>query len=53
MLLLHPDGELVVDVGDELARADAARRLIDRLASATPQPVVSRGADGTGDGGTR
>ncbi len=51
MLLLHPDAELMVDVGDEPAQAEAARRLIDELASATPQPVVSRG--GARDGGSR
>ena len=54
LLLLHPDAELLVDVGDEPMRADAARRLIDQLASATPHaPVVSPGAAGTGDGGVR
>jgi len=53
MLLLHPGAELVVDVGDEPSWAEAARRLIDQLAAATPQPQVSRGASGTRDGGNR
>lgn len=54
MLVLHPDAELLVEVGDEVARAEAARRLLDSLASATPGvPAVSRGVAGPPDGGTR
>jgi len=54
MLVLHPDAELLVEVGDEVARAEAARRLIDSLGSATPAvPAVSRGVAGPRDGGDR
>ena len=37
LLVLHPGADLVVEVGEDVERADAARRLMDRLTSATPQ----------------
>lgn len=52
LLLLHPDADLVVDVGEDIAQADAARRWIDQLASATPRPAgATPGAGGGRDGG--
>jgi hypothetical protein len=36
-LLLHPSADVEVEVGDDVGWADAVRRLVDRLASATPQ----------------
>ena len=53
VLLVHPDAELRVEVGDEIARADAARRLLDQLEAATPHaPATSNMAAGTrSDGG--
>jgi hypothetical protein len=37
VLLLHPSADVEVEVGDDVGRADAVRRLVERLASATPQ----------------
>ena len=53
VLLVHPDAELRVEVGDEVSRADATRRLLDQLEAATPHaPAASPMAAGTrGDGG--
>ena len=52
LLLVHPDADLLVDVGEEIAQADAARRWIDQLASATPRPGgATRGSAGGRDGG--
>ncbi len=52
LLLVHPDADLVVDVGEEIAQADAARRWIDQLASATPHPAGATRAAAQGpDGG--
>lgn len=52
LLIAHPDADLLVDVGEEIAQADAARRWIDQLASATPRPSgATRGAAGGRDGG--
>ncbi|MGZ3445714.1 MAG: hypothetical protein ACXWLG_09595 [Myxococcaceae bacterium] len=52
LLLVHPDADLLVDVGEEIARADAARRWIEQLASATPRSAgVTPGASGGRDGG--
>lgn len=45
MLLLHPSADLLVEVGNDVGRADAARRLVDRLAAATPQGPARRPAD--------
>ena len=46
-LLLHPSADVEVEVGDDVGRADAVRRLVERLASATPQGGAStaRAAD--------
>jgi hypothetical protein len=37
VLVLQPSADLLVEVGNDVGRADAARRLVDRLTSATPQ----------------
>jgi len=37
VLVLQPSADLLVEVGSDVGRADAARRLVDRLTSATPQ----------------
>ena len=51
-LLAHPDADLLIDVGDEAARADAARRLIERLAASTPGAhAAARVEAGRSDGG--
>lgn len=46
LLLLHPDVELRVEVGEDIAKADAARRWIDALASATPRAQGATRRDG-------
>ncbi len=52
LVLVHPDVELRVEVGEDIAKADAARRWIDALASATPRvPGTTHGSPGTRDGG--
>lgn len=52
LLLVHPGADLLVDVGDEVSQADAARRWIDQLASATPGAGTATRRDaGPGDGG--
>ena len=52
LLLGHPEADLVVEVGAETAQADAARRWIDQLASATPaSSAPSRRDAGVQDGG--
>ncbi len=54
LLLVHPGADLLVDVGEEIPKADAVRRWIDQLASATPRrPASSGDAPGAGDGGTQ
>jgi hypothetical protein len=36
LLVLHPGADLAVEVGEDVERADAVRRLLDRLTAATP-----------------
>jgi hypothetical protein len=53
-LVAHPGAELLVEVGDETARADAAARLLDRLVAATPRATMTeRGAAAAQDAGGR
>jgi hypothetical protein len=54
LLLVHPGADLLVDVGEEIAKADAVRRWIDQLASATPRvPATPGDAQGARDAGAR
>ena len=52
-LLAHPNADLLVDVGNDVERASAARQLIDRLASATPDARSEEPPDPRADGGAR
>lgn len=36
LLVVHPGADLVVEVGEDVERADGARRLLERLTAATP-----------------
>jgi len=54
LLLVHPGADLLVEVGEEIPKADAVRRWIDQLASATPRGPAAPGATSDArDGGTR
>lgn len=51
-LLIHPDADLLVEVGEDVSRADGARRLLEQLVAATPHgDAPSRDGARRGDGG--
>jgi len=52
-LLAHPNADLLVDVGNDAGRASAARQLIGRLASATPEARTEAPPARQADGGAR
>jgi hypothetical protein len=53
VLVLQPSADLLVEVGSDVGRADAARRLVDRLASTTPQGEAPAPRQPPADAGAR